>query len=638
MTLASVLEPVLGPALSPALGQGVGGGLSLNSLVVGLGSSITEAWGGYIGPDRAFIGNGWPTWALALSGNRLFSPFNGNQAISGDTPADMLARVPTVVALQPAIVLMNSGDPTLSEASNETAIAAIYAALFAGGVKYIIDTTIGPRFSTFALTAPQETVRQNINTWKKTQAGAKLKIIDIENVIAWSATVGTFDGLHYGTDGAYAVGSAAATVLATLTSGDVIGSMTNVFSANPTMSGTGGSKTGGATGTVADSMTLANGNSGGATVAGSKGTMSNGTACQIITISGSKTGNSKTITLDASVAASGIAAGDELEFAFECEATGLTNVKAIRANILVQDAGANNLIQAETMYSSNDLPYPGVGVLTFRTPANFVQAGTPSTQNFSFGIDLVDGSVSVAGVIKIGRSAARKVPAGLDPLPWTGPTTNLVHRIPLDNANVSGATATDVIGALNGTITGAAAATGPNGRPNTGRSFGGSDKIVFPSALLNLGANHTVLQWLKLTNPSGTGGGGASQRMLISGADTSNLAMVSNDETGAGKLDLSLKIGGVEHGGETTAAVFAAGIFTQVGWTWNGTSSVLIKDSGAVAAGGEGGFGLGTLPAYQLGQRGDGNGGMIGSMGEVLVYSAVLTASQLVQAYRAGHA
>ena len=71
---------------------------------------------------------------------------------------------------------------------------------------------------------------------------------------------------------------------------------------------------------------------------------------------------------------------------------------------------------------------------------------------------------------------------------WAGPTSGLVNRWPLDNANISGSVATDVIGGNNGTIHGTVtSATGPQGT-DTCRQFDGITGYISCSSMLAVAA------------------------------------------------------------------------------------------------------------------------------------------------------
>lgn len=91
-------------------------------------------------------------------------------------------------------------------------------------------------------------------------------------------------------------------------------------------------------------------------------------------------------------------------------------------------------------------------------------------------------------------------------------TSGLTHHWPLDDATVngttSGAIATDVVGGLNGTITGAgtiSSAQGPSGVAGTARQFDGSQTAFVldagPEPVGNLRTSqYTVCAWLFLTD------------------------------------------------------------------------------------------------------------------------------------------
>src|SRR4051812_23709126 len=92
---------------------------------------------------------------------------------------------------------------------------------------------------------------------------------------------------------------------------------------------------------------------------------------------------------------------------------------------------------------------------------------------------------------------------------WAGPSTNLTHRWALDSTNG----ATDLVGAINGTIGGSGVTntTGPSGSANTAKAFAGvsdaTSYISFASQPLVLNGAASFFTWIKVTNVTAAGAG-----------------------------------------------------------------------------------------------------------------------------------
>ncbi|HWA17682.1 MAG TPA: SGNH/GDSL hydrolase family protein [Devosia sp.] len=410
-----------------AIGLGLGIGyaateaVALNALddrIVFDGDSIVAH--GHATVD-AYAGNGswgFSTWALALSEGRLFQPIGGNLGVSGDTVADMYARRAATVARLPKVVCGMCGT---NDVGAGTAAATITAGLraywnymLASGARYVVWCTILPRFAPNSLSGGSETIRQAVNAWMLAQASRRIKIVDCEALDLSSDDFG--DGLHPNTGGAFKIGQAVAAVLdAITTAADVIAGWTNAYSVNPTMTGTGGSLNGGATGVVADGFGLDATQAGGANVVGSKGVLADGSPAQIITISGSYSGSGRYINF-ASFSASTLEAGDELEYVAEIEVEGLSaEIVRVTPIAAVYDGSFATLFQSEGVYAGDSAGHPdAVERQVIRTPPWTIQAGAPAWELFGLAIGFKDaaGPTAVAGTIRIGENKARKVPPG----------------------------------------------------------------------------------------------------------------------------------------------------------------------------------------------------------------------------------
>lgn len=415
--------PGIGIGLNLALGGGGGVNLlALNDRLVYFGTSITAA--NYVNsapPDQFFTVHGFDTWAQASAGSRLYVPPGGNKGVSADLTSDMIARISTVTALNPKCVIIDG--PTndvaggIAAATIQANLTSIFSTLLTAGTNYIVVTTILPRSGGSAFTGPQETVRTTVNAWLLALTNPRIKVINEEAVFSWSGGTGFSDGVHPNSVGAYPMGLAVGPTLAAITSPtEILASAVNTLSINPTMAGTAGTnKDATSSGVVATGFQLDNSNGGGLTCVGSISTL-NGNPCQRITVSGTYTGTvagGKKIDLNSFVATS-LVAGDTIEHIAEMQAASLANIAAINCYLLIFNAAFGVLAQAESLYPTDQLGYPGAaGRLTFRTPPATIQAGIPAWQSFGCNIFLKDGTaISVGGVLDFGRNCIRKIPPG----------------------------------------------------------------------------------------------------------------------------------------------------------------------------------------------------------------------------------
>lgn len=402
--------------ITPGEGGGAPAKLAINDRLVLFGDSIVSTGYAEAGSDIAYIAGGFTTWAQAAGGSRLYIPRGGNLGIAGNTTAQMLARVADVTALSPKAVLMDGGTNDLSSRTAvaiEADLAAIFAALLAGGVRYVVITTILPRFGGSALSGADETKRLAVNAWLLTQATARIKVVNCEGL---GLVSGDFtDGLHPNSSGAFKVGLPCGVVLAAITNtAAVLDTAVNSNSPNATMAGTGGSKNT-ATGTVANNLVLASNQAGGATVVGAKSTLLGNTS-QLITLSGTYTSATGLLTqLYNEIATVGLSAGDVIEGICEIEAQSMTNIAAIYMSIIVFTSGYATLAQCETSYGADQLGYPAsAGPLVLRTPPALIAAGTPAWIDVFWKIEGKTGVTAgaIAAAVNIGRNIVRKVPAG----------------------------------------------------------------------------------------------------------------------------------------------------------------------------------------------------------------------------------
>ena len=400
--------------------QGVQDTIANNSRIVYFGTSITangendQPISG--GTGFSFMAFGYTTWANILSGSVLQVPVGGNLGVSGNLTSQMVARLSSVLALHPKVVLMEGGTNDIANGNTaiqvEQNLSIIWNALKSINCK-IIYNEILPRYSSYTFTTAQEAERVAINTWSAHQAdNANLYVLDVSSAFNANTTV---EGIHPNEEGAYGIGYIDAQTLKKIVSGNnIAGDLypNNALTVNPLMTGSGGTLDGTATGTVADSWQLIQSTSGGANVAGSLVTDSIGNQAQIITLSGNYTGTSDSRVDLLSTDGTTVNVGDQIEGVVDFQVTSpLTHVADIE--FLLTSYNSDYSIQTTASYSCSasdtSLTLP-VGRYQIRTPINTISSPTAVVNSY-VNIQLANtGKTSaVSGTLKIYRAGVRKV-------------------------------------------------------------------------------------------------------------------------------------------------------------------------------------------------------------------------------------
>lgn len=127
---------------------------------------------------------------------------------------------------------------------------------------------------------------------------------------------------------------------------------------------------------------------------------------------------------------------------------------------------------------------------------------------------------------------------------WAGPTDQLTHRWPMDDANVSGTTITDVVGTLHGTAHGGiSSASGPVTQARSCDGAAGS-YISFSSAplpsFITGGGAWSVAAWYYLDDITASGSGGSRATFAsftaAGGAGVDEFRILNNTSVGNGFL------------------------------------------------------------------------------------------------------
>jgi lysophospholipase L1-like esterase len=179
--------------------------------LIGLGDSIIGS-GGSTDPSAGVYGDNFTTYAMLSLNAKL--RLIGNAGVPGETSAQILARVPAVVAVAPSVCLVLAGTNDVGAVPLATSIAnltAIYAGLRAAGIT-AVACTLPPR--TDARTAVAK-----LNHWIKRYCALQgIPIVDLHGALVDVTTGGysaglSSDGIHPIAKGARVMGDAVAAAL-----------------------------------------------------------------------------------------------------------------------------------------------------------------------------------------------------------------------------------------------------------------------------------------------------------------------------------------------------------------------------------------------------------------------------------------
>lgn len=222
---------------------------------------------------------------------------------------------------------------------------------------------------------------------------------------------------------------------------------------------------------------------------------------------------------------------------------------------------------------------------------------------------------------------------------WSGPTTGLIHRWPLDLADLSGGVDSDVVGSINITESGSViSALGPNGAPGGARYFDGLTGFgTFASSPLPASGPYTVSHWLMTPDITfGFSTTVATTSVNLGTNSGSQLRMAINNGTTGGPNvgSFAWMTQGTTVGQETNAVVFTDFVFSHAAVTFDGgTAYQTIINGAAVST-----FLSALNPPIafdEIGAKGGGVGFFYGSIAQLAIYNRVLTPGELNLLYQA---
>lgn len=422
-----------------------------DSRVVRCGQKVITAGQGYTSDH---YNNGYAGWAQSALKGRAVFPAELCFGVSGETSTQILARVPaaltTMIAAGCRIVTMygnttndrTSTTPVMTAADSIANLTQMFALAVAAGLRviYFAETPRGnASFPAQRLTSPQLDYHRQVYRWAVDVAS---KIPGVTVIDLWAefvdptttsdskATV-TIDGLHQNQLSGRIGGERLASVLLpTLPSrqfayatdaGDAYSAdnRRGNMAPNGMLSGTGGTKPAGITGTVADSTvaTLATAwTAGTITCLGAQVTDADGFPWQQFTLGGNSASNvGPSMLLEQVVPVANIQAGDVLQAALRIQAdAGMTGVRAMYVETYVRSAGS--IIQTRSMrnFSSNGtllpaITYTGDNEILCISPESVIFAGETLTQAFiRIRLEVIE-SAPISAVVRFGGLGLRKI-------------------------------------------------------------------------------------------------------------------------------------------------------------------------------------------------------------------------------------
>lgn len=225
---------------------------------------------------------------------------------------------------------------------------------------------------------------------------------------------------------------------------------------------------------------------------------------------------------------------------------------------------------------------------------------------------------------------------------WAGVATNLTHHWPMDDANVSGTTVTDIVGSVHGTSTGSGvtSAAGPGGGVGKARQFNGSDTISLSgNVFADMSAvDTTVCAWIFCSDVTSMGPDGNAPMWLNVADGTNGWALANVPGTSpvtiAGGNVTNNEMGGQSNPVLTNNTWFHVAATKRGGFIVFDTlfyvngilnqASSLAAESGAQNSNWFGGRSI-TNHRVMNGCR----------LGRVVTYNRVLTAAEILQNYNA---
>jgi len=379
--------------------------LPIDSTLAFTGDSITAHGDSVNNGINYYLGDGYSTIASIISGNKYKRPVGSNQGVAGENSTQILARLNTLIALNPkaCVVMAGTNDVTQSVSFNTITsnLTTIYRRLKAIGCR-VIAITIPTRFApAAALSAANEAIRLQVNAWILANKDVD-RIIDSTTILTTSTLFA--DGLHPNTKGDTLLGTIVGNVLNTLIEDANIAFQINPASVDNPFFTTGSP--------LATNWSIEN-YSNGATVTPTKVLETSGNK-QIITVSGNYTNEGVFNYKQNKTSGVTYLAADVIEMIVDIEIMqDMVNISGISPQIYVYTASYAQTLAASQGY------YPTVtddwflpkGRYTIKTPPVLISSGSPAivSHTVQFILKSLTGSNPINAIFKIHAIGSRKI-------------------------------------------------------------------------------------------------------------------------------------------------------------------------------------------------------------------------------------
>lgn len=377
---------------------------------------------------------GYAAWLSLYTESRVRTTKARNGGVGGDTTAQWLTRLPTVLAYGAKVVVnlisTNDRGAGLSLEVTKTNIdACIRAQLEAGIIPIIVAET--PRGAGNALTGTNLANHLAVRDWIKSyfpSIGVRvadpwpdLISSDPTEAAAGLPKAGLFhDGLHPSPDGARIIGRHIAAQLIDLFPAKLLlpvfaspyDATTNKYgqlTTNPLCTGTAGTPTGSAnaTGQLADGWTCSGSSWTGGSVVLSKEANPSGGEYQVFTLGGTPTATGSTLVFSQSITLANVASGNKIKAVAKIAHADLVGVAGVALEIRFIRGGTTYYAKHNDRYTEAT-PISGDSfVAAFESPILTLDGTETSIEArvVVFGCQ----NIPLGGVVKVGQMAAVKV-------------------------------------------------------------------------------------------------------------------------------------------------------------------------------------------------------------------------------------
>lgn len=434
-----LLETVAAVGLQQAIAAGAFDQplLPLDRNIAIFGDSRTANTTSGSAPSEIIEVYGYASWFCQYTNGRVKVSAARNGGVGGDTTAQWLARVPTIIAYGAKVVVIligtnDRGAANYSLATSKSNIeAGVRQIIEAGIIPVVIAET--PRGGANALTGQQLQNHLDLRDWMRTY----LPTIGVRVVDVWQALISEnpteaaaglpkagvmHDGLHLSPVGARIVGKEVSQVLIDLfptklalplydspyvATANVRGNLNT----NPLCTGTTGTKSGSAnaTGDVATGWTLSGSSWTGAKVTASKESNVAAGEFQVLEVSGMPTGSGSFLSFEQTLSLANLTNGDKIKAVAQISHEGLEGVAGVSLDLrIVRSAQAQNVKHCDRY--TEVFPLDGELVVGPHETPIWTYASATDTEIKIRLVIYGCQNIPLKGKIKIGQIACVKTP------------------------------------------------------------------------------------------------------------------------------------------------------------------------------------------------------------------------------------